>query len=279
VPLPQQRLIDEAVHSLGALAEPPRVGIVLGSGLGGFARRVENARSWAFEDVPHMPGAGVGGHQGRLLLGTVRGVPVACLQGRVHAYEGHAVDRVCFGVTVLWALGCRAVLLSNASGGIAPGLAPGDLILLSDHLNLTGQNPLVGPVDSRVPRFVDMTRAYSPELRALAREEATALGLDLREGVYAALLGPSYETPAEIRMLNQLGASCVGMSTALEVLTLRALGVPTAAVSCVTNLAAGKSGSAINHDEVQAVAGSVERRFESLFEGWIERIGRSREFA
>lgn len=249
------------------------VGVVLGSGLGGFAERLDDARVIPYADIPHMPVPNVSGHEGRLHLGTVRGVRVACLEGRVHAYEGHGEDRVCFGVTLLAALGCRVVLLSNAAGGIAPGAVPGALLLITDHINLTGRNPLLGALDPGVPRFVDMSAAYDPSLCREATAAAAELGQELIPGVYAALLGPSYETPAEVRMLARLGADCVGMSTALEVLALRALGVRTAAISCVTNLAAGIGSSPLSHQEVKEVAAQARSRFEGLFQRWIERIG------
>jgi purine-nucleoside phosphorylase len=273
VPLPDPRLVESARDAIASQQPSPKVGVVLGSGLGGFAQRIDDARVIGYSDIPHMPEPGVSGHGRQLFLGTVGGVRVACLQGRVHAYEGYDDDRVCFGVSLLAALGCQAVLLSNASGGISPGLEPGALMLISDHLNLTGRNPLSGPEDPRAPRFPDMSAAYDPALRKEAKAAATELGLELREGVYAAMLGPSYETPAEIQMLARLGASSVGMSTALEVLALRGLGVRTAAISCITNLAAGLGTSALSHDEVQRVADAARARFEALFQRWIERVG------
>lgn len=273
MPLPPTHLVELARDAIALPGFVPRVGVVLGSGLGGFATRITLARAVPYADIPHLPEPRVSGHAGRLLLGTVRGVPVACLDGRVHAYEGHHEADVCFGVTLLAALGCDRVLLSNAAGGIAADTAPGDLLLITDHINLTGRNPLCGPADPRTPRFIDMTAAYDPVLRHEARAAAGELGIELREGVYAAMLGPSYETPAEIAMLGRLGASAVGMSTALEVLALRALGVRTAAVSCITNLAAGLGTTPLTHDEVKEVAARARPRFEALFERWIERLG------
>lgn len=270
--LPDPRLVQAARDAVATRDFVPELGIVLGSGLGGFAERIDDARVVPYADIPHMPEPHVSGHAGRLVLGTVRGVRVACLQGRVHAYEGHGEDRVCFGVTLLAALGCGVVLLSNAAGAIASGAAPGDLMLITDHINLTGRNPMLGPADPRTPRFVDMTEAYDAVLRREALAAAADLGFGLGQGVYAALLGPSYETPAEIRMLGRLGAGCVGMSTALEVLALRALGVRTAAVSCITNLAAGLGTGALDHAEVQQVADRARERFEALLVRWIERI-------
>ncbi len=187
-----------------------------------------------------------------LRIGRIDGVGMACLQGRVHLYEGNDASAVVFGVRLLAALGCKAVVLTNAAGGIAEGLAPGDRMLVTDHLNLTGHNPLTGPGDAK--RFIDMADAYDPGLAALCRAAARETRAPLREGVYAGLAGPSYETPAEIRMLRAMGADAVGMSTVLEVIALRHLGVRVAAISCITNLAAGISKAPLDHDEVQQSA-------------------------
>jgi purine-nucleoside phosphorylase len=216
-----------------------------------------------------MPTPRVPGHPGELWLGQLGGASVACLRGRVHAYEGHPVERVVFGARLLAELGCRAVLLTNAAGGIRAELTPGSLMLVTDHLNLSGLNPLVGWGEH--PGFIDMTRAYDARLAAAAREAAGALGLDLGEGVYAALLGPSYETPAEIRMLRAIGADAVGMSTALEVIALRERGVAVGAVSCITNAAAGLSAALLDHDDVQQTAQSARDRFEALLDAWVQR--------
>jgi purine-nucleoside phosphorylase len=245
------------------------VGVILGSGLGAWATRLQNARELAYPSIPHMPAPRVPGHPGELWLGELGGTTVACLRGRVHAYEGHPVARVVFGARLLAQLGCRAVLLTNAAGGIRADLAPGSLMLITDHINLSGLNPLVGWGDQ--PGFIDMTRAYDPRLAAAARDAAVALGLRLGEGVSAALLGPSYETPAEIRMLRALGADAVGMSTALEVIALRERGVAVGAVSCVTNVAAGLSAAVLDHDDVQQTAARARDRFEALLDAWVQR--------
>ncbi|MCC6216536.1 MAG: purine-nucleoside phosphorylase [Polyangiaceae bacterium] len=255
-----------------APGQAPAVGVVLGSGLGAFADTLAGLVRIPYADLPGMPGARVPGHAGNLCLGAASGVPIACLQGRAHAYEGHPPEKVVFGVRLLAALGCRAVLLTNAAGGIGRGLAPGDLLLLRDHLNLMGSSPLVGPNDPSGPRFPDLTHAYSPPLRAAARAAAAELGLELREGVYAAMLGPAYETPAEVRMLARLGADAVGMSTVPEVIALAHLGVPVAAVSCITNLAAGISERPLAHAEVEEVARRTRDRFSALLGGWIARV-------
>jgi purine-nucleoside phosphorylase len=252
--------------------EPPDVGVVLGSGLGAWASQLEQAESLPYTSVPYMPSPSVAGHSGRLWLGRRGPVRVACLEGRVHAYEGHRVERVVFGVRLLAALGCRCVLLTNAAGGIRADLTPGSLLLITDHLNLSGRNPLVGwAPQGGHPPFIDLTRAYDAELAEAARAGARALGQPLAEGVYAGLLGPSYETPAEIRMLRTLGADAVGMSTVLEAIALRERGVRVGAVSCITNLAAGLSSTTLNHAEVQATAAEAKSRFSALLDAWVLR--------
>jgi purine-nucleoside phosphorylase len=268
-----QRL-DEAVKAVRLVSNhAPKVGLVLGSGLGAFGDGLDGVVKVPFGAIPHMPSPGVSGHAGNLCLGTVAGVPVACLQGRSHTYEGHDMDTVVFGVRLLAKLGCEIVLLTNAAGGIQPSFKPGTLMLISDHLNLTGKNPLVGPNESEFgPRFPDLTRAYDRELGRLAREAAAEVGVPLEEGVYAAMLGPSYETPAEIHMLRTIGADAVGMSTVPEVIALRHAGVRAAAISCITNMAAGMSGSLLDHSEVEETARETRGRFISLITAWIRRL-------
>lgn len=262
----------DAIHS--RIDIQPQVGLVLGSGLGAFADSLADATSFGFEDIPNMPTPKVSGHAGRVVVGRVEGVPVAVLQGRVHLYEGHDPDVAVFGVRVLARLGVFAVLLSNAAGGIRTSFKPGTLMMIRDHLNLSGQNPLIGPNDDTLgPRFPDMTRAYDPRLRSLAREAAADIGCHLEEGVYAAMLGPSYETPAEIRMLRTMGADAVGMSTVNEVTALQHMGVRTAAVSCITNMAAGMTADVLDHSEVEKTALATRETFVSLFNAWIKRIG------
>jgi purine-nucleoside phosphorylase len=248
------------------------IGVVLGSGLGGFADALEDAVKIPYSELPHVPDTTVPGHPGNLCLGRVGRATIACLQGRVHAYEGQPMARVVFGVRLLAELGCRAVLLTNAAGGIAEHFAPGDLMLIIDHINLMGDNPLVGPPDPTGPRFVDLTVAYDRELGACAERAAREQGLELRQGVYGAMLGPSYETPSEIRMLRMLGADAVGMSTVPEVIALRQRGVRVAALSCITNLAAGLSPVPLEHAEVERVASEVRARFSRLLARWIELV-------
>lgn len=262
---------EQAAKLLGPVA--PKVGLVLGSGLGGLADTLTEARRIPYAGVPGMPVSAIAGHAGNLWFGNLSGVPVACLQGRVHAYEGHDLDAVCFGVRLLAALGCHTVLLSNAAGGMAPGMVAGDLMLITDHLNLTGKNPLVGPNDDRIgPRFLDMTQAYDQGVQRAAKAAASAVGVGLLEGVYAGLMGPTYETPAEIRMLQALGASAVGMSTVLETIALRHRGVKVGAISCITNLAAGISNAPLSHAEVQETADRVRERFTQLVHAWVARV-------
>lgn len=262
--------IEEAAQALRPRLgdAPARVGVVLGSGLGGFVDALAGAERIPYSSIPHLIAPTVPGHSGFLCVGRLGAASVVCLSGRAHLYEGHPVEDVVLGSRLLAALGCGAVLLTNAAGGIRAGLAPGDLLLLTDHLNLTGHNPLRGPSY----RFVDMTHTYDVGLIEAAREAATGAQVPLHEGVYAGVLGPSYETPAEIRMLRALGADAVGMSTVLEAIALRHLGVRVGGMSCVTNLAAGLSGSLLEHREVEAAAMQARTKFQAVLSGWVTRV-------
>jgi purine-nucleoside phosphorylase len=223
-----------------------------------------------------MPSSSVVGHAGNFCFGEVEGVPVVCMQGRVHLYEGHRPADVVHGARVMARLGVSIVLLTNAAGGCEPSWSAGDLMLMTDHLNLTGTSPLLGPNDDGVgPRFPDMSEAYDKRLRAAAREAAKDANIELREGVYAGLLGPSYETPAEIRMARALGAQAVGMSTVLEVIALRHMGVRVGALSCITNLAAGISPTPLDHAEVEATARAKRPQLLALLTGWVGKAGRA----
>jgi len=255
-----------------AAGKLPRIGLVLGSGLGALADELMGAVRLPYSSIPHHPTSSVAGHAGYLCLGELGGVQVACMQGRVHAYEGHPLSRVVFGARLLAELGCQAVLLSNAAGGIAERLQAGSLMRIDDHLNLMGDSPLRGP-SARGLRFPDMSRAYDAELGAECEAAAREAGVALEHGVYAGLLGPSYETPAEIRMLATLGADAVGMSTVPEVIALRQMGVRVAAVSCITNLAAGRSSEPLSHGEVEATAARVKSQSIRLFKAWVARVG------
>jgi purine-nucleoside phosphorylase len=252
----------------------PRVGLVLGSGLGDFAETLDGLVKIPYGDLPHMAASEVVGHAGNFCFGDVEGTPIVCMQGRVHLYEGHSSDKVVHGVRTMARLGARSVLLTNAAGGLEPTWAAGDLMVVSDHLNLTGSSPLVGPEDESVgPRFPDMTDVYDPALRAWLHDAARAAGLALREGVYAGLLGPQYETPAEVRMIRGFGAHAVGMSTVHEVIALRHMGVRVGALSCITNLAAGIAGRPLAHAEVEATARSRRADLVTLIRGWVARAG------
>ena len=253
----------------------PVVGMVLGSGLGALADRLGGAVSIPYEEIPEFPAVSVAGHAGRLVVGTLGGVPVAAMQGRVHAYEGWSAEDLTFGVRLLAATGVRALLLTNAAGAVNPGLAPGDLVRITDQLNLTGLNPLTGRNDERIgPRFPDMSQPYDPQLGALLDASAARLGIPLGTGVYAGVAGPSYETPAEIRMLRTLGADLVGMSTVLEVIAARHAGIRVAAVSLVTNLAAGLAGKPLLHADVLAAGEGARDRVTRLATAWVAEAAR-----
>jgi purine-nucleoside phosphorylase len=249
----------------------PVIGVVLGSGLGAFADELLSPVRIPFEEIPHMPEPGVSGHAGVLWLGMLGNHPVACLQGRVHLYEGHEPDDVVFGVRLLAELGCKAVLLTNAAGGVTPSLLPGSLMLISDHLNFTGKNPLSGADLADALKFIDMTAAYDADLAAAARVAAVSLNMPLKQGVYAGLLGPSYETPAEIRWLERAGADAVGMSTVCEVIALRQRGVRVGAVSYITNFAAGRSSERLDHEDVKRVALEGRESFLRFMTAWVAR--------
>lgn len=254
--------------------EAPRVGLVLGSGLGGYADTMADKVAIPYADIG-MPASKVVGHAGKLVLGRVAGMPVAAMQGRVHLYEGHDPNDVVFGARLMIALGARMLIITNAAGGIGEGYQPGDLMLIEDHLNLTARNCLTGENDDMLgPRFPDMSDAYDARLRALADEVARAQGFELQRGVYAGLLGPTYETPAEVRMLRTLGATAVGMSTVLETIAARHMGARVLGISCISNLAAGISKQALSHDEVTETTTLVRDKFVSLIEGVLERIAR-----
>jgi purine-nucleoside phosphorylase len=258
---------------LGRTRLRPRIGLVLGSGLGGFADSLSDARRVSYADIPAFPRSTAIGHAGQMVIGKSGAVPVAVMQGRVHLYEGYSAQEVAFPMRVFGRMGIRAVILTNAAGGINLNYQQGALVVISDHINLQGANPLVGANDDRLGvRFPDMTQAYEKSYRGLAREEAGKLGMTLREGVYAALLGPSYETPAEIRYLRTIGADLVGMSTALEVIAAGHSGIRVLAISCVTNMAAGILDQPLSHQEVMETGERVKTGFEALLRGVLPRI-------
>ncbi len=269
-----QARLDETVRAIRAKTNlVPRVGLVLGSGLGAFADALGGPKI-PYVEIPHMPTSKVVGHAGNLVFGEVGNVPVVCMQGRVHFYEGHDLDAVVHGVRVMARLGVKAVLLTNAAGGCEPSWSAGDLMIVTDHINLTARSPLIGPNDDALgPRFPDMSVAYDKDFRDDLAAAAKELGIPLREGVYAWLTGPSYETPAEIRALRTLGASAVGMSTVPEVIALRHMGVRAAALSCITNLAAGLSSAPLDHKEVEETARSRREDLLKLLGAWVRKVG------
>ena len=243
----------------------PRVAVVLGSGLGGFADELEAPIEISYGEIPGWPVSTALGHAGTLALGTVGGVPLAVMRGRAHLYEGFSAAEVVFGVRVLGRLGVRTIVLTNACGGVREDLVPGQLVLVSDHINLQGASPLIGPNDESLgPRFVDLSNAYDPGLRAAARDAADRLGFELPEGVYAAWLGPAFETPAEIRLTRAVGGDLVGMSTVPEVLAARHKGLRCLAISCVTNMAAGVLPEPIDHQKVLEIGASAQGRLTAL---------------
>ncbi|MCC7537966.1 MAG: purine-nucleoside phosphorylase [Deltaproteobacteria bacterium] len=270
-------LLSRAVDAVRARTSiVPRVAVVLGSGLGAFAGSLGDAAAIDYGELPGMPRSTIVGHAGRLVIGRAGDVPCVVMQGRVHLYEGHDANVVVHGVRLMRLLGAEVAVVTNAAGGLSPAMSPGDVMVIRDHLNLTGRNPLTGPnLDGLGPRFPDMTAVYDARLSAIARAQGEALGLRVHEGVYAALLGPSYETPAEIRMLATLGASAVGMSTALEAIALRHAGARVVGLSCVTNLAAGLSPTELTHAEVEETARRVRDRFVPWLAAIVQSAGGS----
>ena len=263
----------------------PAIGVILGSGLGNFAAQVKDAIRLPYGEIPHFPRSTVEGHSGNLVLGTSAGVPIAVMQGRVHAYEGYQIAEVTFPTRVLGLLGCKTLIVTNAAGGINPDYRQGSLVAISDHINFTGVNAASGPNEPRFARvhgagqrFFDMSAAYSPRLRALAVKEATRQNFSLSEGVYLAVLGPSFETPAEIRAFRTLGADLVGMSTVHETIVARHMGLEVLGISLVTNMAAGvvasghQTAEAIYHEDVMEVGKRVDKQFSGLLTALIPRI-------
>ena len=266
--------VKEAADAIRArVREVPRIGIVLGSGLGDFAGSLGNGISMRYDELPHWPASRVIGHEGRLVVGTVRGRTVAALAGRVHRYEGHDLRTVTFSIRALALLGIKTLILTNAAGGVNTAFSSGALMVIDDHINLMGDNPLAGPNDDRFGvRFPDMSEVYSARLRGIADRAAERITLTVPHGIYAALLGPSYETPAEIRYLRTIGADAVGMSTVPEAIVARHMGVDVLGISCITNMAAGVLPQPLVHDEVMETARRVRGSFIALLEGILERL-------
>jgi purine-nucleoside phosphorylase len=258
---------------LGRTPLRPRIALVLGSGLGGFADSLTDAARIPYSEIPSFPQSTAIGHAGQMVIGKAGNVPVAAMQGRVHLYEGYSAQQVTFPIRVFGRMGIRAVILTNAAGGINLSYSQGALVLIRDHINLQGANPLAGPNDDRFGvRFPDMTHAYAKSYREFAQTEFAKHGLTLHEGVYAGLLGPSYETPAEIEYLRRIGADLVGMSTVAEVIAARHMGIKVLAISCVTNMAAGILDQPLSHAEVMETGERVKTTFEALLRAVLPRL-------
>lgn len=253
----------------------PLVGVILGSGLGDFVEEMENKVVIPYNDIPHFKKVTVVGHDGKMILGTVGGVEVVALQGRFHLYEGHDIDDVVYPVRVLAKLGVKTLVVTNAAGGVNLGYTPGDLVILNDQINLTGRNPLIGPNDDSLgPRFPDMSHAFDPALISILGETSDELRLNKRQGVYVGVLGPTYETPAEIRMFRILGGDVVGMSTVHEVIVANHIGLKVCGVSCVTNMGAGIIDQKLKHEDIKDEANKVMKNFTALLNRSIPKFVR-----
>jgi purine-nucleoside phosphorylase len=259
-------IIDEAAEFIRSTTEVrPDIGLILGSGLGVLGDELEDAVTIPYEDIPHFPVSTVEGHAGELIVGKLQGRNVVLMKGRFHMYEGYEPERTALPVRVMKALGVSTLLVTNAAGGVNLDYKPGNLMLISDHINLTGRNPLIGPNDNALgARFPDMSEAYSRRLRQIAKESAAELGFSVQEGVYVGLLGPNYETPAEIRMFRTLGVDAVGMSTVSEVIVARHSGIEVLGISCISNMAAGILDQPLSHTEVMETTELVKEQFISL---------------
>lgn len=267
------KITEAAQYIQKQKAMTPKIGIVLGSGLGDFVNSVEDATIIPYSEIPHFHETTVEGHEGRLILGKIEGKEVLIQQGRLHAYEGLPMHEVVFPVRVMASLGVENLVLTNASGGINLNFKAGNLVCIEDHINLMGRNPLIGPnLNELGPRFPDMTRAYHPELKGFLQEAAKEIDLDLQKGVYAGVLGPTYETPAEIHYLRTIGADMVGMSTVPESIAGNHLGVKVCGVSCITNMAAGIEDEKLDHGDIKETALKVMENFSLLLKGLIKRI-------
>ena len=275
-----ERVQEAAAAVAKHITAPPQVGLILGSGLGGYADKLANPVALDYASIPHFPRSHVVGHAGKLVLGTRNGARCVAMQGRVHMYEGHDAATVAFPARVLIALGAKILIITNAAGGLEPSWPPGTLMLIRDHIDMLRDHALRGPNDDRLgTRFPDMTRAYAPELREHARAAAAAANISLAEGVYVAMPGPTYETPAEVKMLQTLGAQATGMSTVPEVVVAAHMRARVIGISCITNHAAGITGHALSHDEVTETATRVRSTFEGLLDGILGRLVEQKEVA
>lgn len=269
------KILEASQFILSKISKKPKVGIVLGSGLGIYIDQIQNKMVIPYQDIPHFKRTSVEGHSGALIIGEVNGVTVAALQGRLHAYEGYAMEDIVLPVRTLAAIGIEYLFLTNASGGINADFHPGDLVAISDHINLSGRNPLVGPNIAELgPRFPDMGNAYDAEVRELLHSVAQRHHVDIKSGVYCSVLGPTYETPAEIRMLRTIGADLVGMSTVPEVIAANHLGLKVAGVACITNYAAGIKQEKLNHADVKKVAEKAMVGFATVLTETIGELNR-----
>lgn len=276
--MPMKKIIEASQYVLNKIKTKPRIGIVLGSGLGIYVDQIQNKTIIPYEEIPHFKKTSVEGHSGALIVGEVQGVQVVALQGRVHAYEGYAMEEVVLPVRTMALLGIEYLILTNASGGINSNFHPGDLVTITDHINLTGRNPLVGPNIAELgPRFPDMSNAYDKELRELFHGVAKNHQIELKDGVYCSVLGPTYETPAEIRMIKTIGGDLVGMSTVPEVIAANHLGLKVAGVACITNYAAGLKEEKLSHADVKKVAEKAMIGFATILTetiGELKKLGK-----
>ncbi|MGE3610550.1 MAG: purine-nucleoside phosphorylase [Bacteriovoracaceae bacterium] len=272
------KILEASEYIKSKISVKPKIGMVLGSGLGIYVDQIQNKTIIPYQDIPHFRRCSVEGHEGRLIIGEVHGVPVAALQGRLHAYEGHPMEEIVHPVRTLAALGIEFLFLSNASGGINDHFHPGDLVAITDHINLSGRNPLVGPNIAELgPRFPDMSNAYDKELNSIMIDVAKTHHVEMKSGVYCSVLGPTYETPAEIRMFKMIGADLVGMSTVPEVIAANHLGLKVVGVACVTNYAAGLKNEKLNHADVKKVAEKAMVGFATILTetiGELKKLGK-----
>lgn len=252
-------------YLLSQIDQLPSIGLVLGSGLGILADEIENPIYIPYNEIPHFPASTVTGHAGRMVIGDLKGKRVIAMQGRFHYYEGHSLEAVTYPIRIMQAIGVQQIIVTNAAGGINPNFKPGDLMIIQDHINLTSQNPLIGPNEEEFgERFPDMSEAYSKKLIALAKDVASKNKINMVEGIYAGMLGPSYETPAEVNFLSIIGASAVGMSTVPEVIVAQHSGLEVLGISCISNMAAGISEHSLTHDEVMETTENIKAQFLQL---------------
>ncbi|SHI01269.1 purine-nucleoside phosphorylase [Sporanaerobacter acetigenes] len=268
-----EKIDESAKYVLSKLNSKPQIGIILGSGLGDLAEQVEDAVVIDYKDIPNFPVSTVAGHKGRLVIGKLEGKRVVAMQGRFHFYEGYPLEEVTFPIRVMKAIGVETIIVTNAAGGVNRNFKPGDLMIIRDHINFTGKNPLLGKnYDELGPRFLDMTNAYDKELIDIAKKSANNIGVNLREGTYMWLTGPTYETPAEINLAEVVGAGAVGMSTVPEVIIARHGGMKVLGISCITNMAAGILDKPLNHEEVMETSERVKETFQKLVKEIVKNI-------